>query len=74
MDQKNPEVIKEKFIWIGRILDANYDKAGLEQEVNTVIYLNKFQRVILLSCLKHKDFFHGNLVEWTRPLLDTPLK
>ena len=52
MDQEDPEAIKEQFIRLSGIIDANYEKANLEQEVNKLIHLNKSQRVILLSCLK----------------------
>ena len=75
MDWKDPETIKEQSIHIIIILHANYKKADLEQEVNKVIQLTKFQRVILLSCLKHyKNIFDVNLGEWTVPQVDIPLK
>ena len=62
MDKEVPEAIKEKSIGLGRILDTNYKNTDLEQEVNKLIHLTKFQRVILLSFLKHyKDLFGGNL-------------
>ena len=51
MDQDNPEAIKEQYKQIRIIIDANYKKADLEQEVNKLIHLTKFQRVILCSCL-----------------------
>ena len=51
MDQEYPEAIKEQYIWLSRILDANWEEANLEQEVNKLIHLTKFQRVILLSCI-----------------------
>ena len=52
MDQEDPESMKEQSTWLGRILDPNHKKADLKQEVNKLIHLNKFQWVILLSCLK----------------------
>ena len=75
MDQEYPETIKENYIRLGRILDANKKKADLEQEVNNLIHLTKFQRVTLRSCLKrYEDLFGGNLGEWTRPQVDITLK
>ena len=75
MDQEYPESIKEHSIRIGRIMDANYEKDDLEQEVNRLIYITKFQRVILLSCIKlYEDIFDCNLGEWTGPMVDIPLK
>ena len=75
MDKEDPEAIKEHSIRLGRILDANYEKADLEQEVNKLIHLNKFQRVILPSCLKRYEvLFGGNISEWTGPLVDIPIK
>ena len=57
-----PEAIKEHSIQIGRLLDTNYKKSDLEQDINKLIHLTKFQRVILIICLKrYKDIFHGNL-------------
>ena len=71
MYQEDPDSIKEQSTWLGRILDPNHKKADLKQEVNKLIHLNKFQWVILLSCLKwYKDIFDGNLGEWTSPLVD----
>ena len=47
----------------------------MEQEVNKLIRLTKFQLVMLLSCLKHyKDIFDGNLGEWTEKQVDIPLE
>ena len=64
MDQEDPEAIKEQSIRLGRILDANNKKADLEQEVNKLIHLNKFQRVILLSWIKrYKNISDGSLGE-----------
>ena len=37
---------------LGRTINANAEKADLEQEANKLTHLTKFQRVILLSCLK----------------------
>ena len=75
LDQEDPEDIKENNIHIGRILDANYKKDNLEQEVNKLIHLTKFQLVILLSFLKrYEDLFDGNAGEWTGPPVDIPLK
>ena len=75
MYQDDPEAIKDKFMWLGKILDANYKRADLEQEINKLIHLTKFRQVILLSCLKRdKDLFGGNLGECTKPPVDTPLK
>ena len=75
MDQEYPEAIKEQSIQLGRILDANYEKTYLEQEVNKLIHLTKFQRVILLSCLKrYKYLFDGNIGEWNGPPVGIPLK
>ena len=75
MDQEDPESTNEQSIHIGRILDDKYEKADLEQEVNKLIQLTKFQRVILLSCLKrYKDILDINLGELTGPLVDIPLK
>ena len=75
MDQEYTQAIKEKSIQLGRILDANYKKADLEQEVNKLIQLTKFQQVLLLSCLiLYEDIFNGNLGEWTGPPVDITLK
>ena len=75
MDQEDPQAVKEKSIQISRILDANYEKANFEQEVNKLIHLTKFQRVILLICLKqYEDIFDGNLGGWTGPPVEIPLK
>ena len=52
MHQEYPEAIKEHSIWLGRILDDNYKKADLEQKVNKLIPITKFQRVVLLSYIK----------------------
>ena len=52
MYQEDPDDIKEKSIRIGRKLDANYERSDLEQEVNELIHITKFQRVLLLICLK----------------------
>ena len=52
-----------------------YKKVDLEQEVNKSIHLTKFQRVILLSCLKLYEYiFDGNIGEWTVTPVDIPLK
>ena len=60
MDQEYPEAIKEQYIWLIRILDANWEEANLEQEVNKLIHLTKFKRV--LNYLKHyEDIFGGNI-------------
>ena len=64
MDQEYPESNREKSIRIVRIIDANDENSDLEQEVNKLTHLTKFQRVILPSCLKlHKDIFDGNIGE-----------
>ena len=52
MYQEDPDDIKEKSIRLGRKLDANYERSDLEQEVNELIHITKFQRVLLLICLK----------------------
>ena len=75
MDKEDPEAIKEKSIWLDIILDADYEKADLEQEVSKWIHLTKFQRVILLSCIKrYEDIFDGNIGNWNGPPVDIPLK
>ena len=75
MDQEDPEATKEKSLRLCRILNANYKNPDLEQEVNKLTHLTKFQRVILLSRLKlYEDLFNGNLGDWTGPLVDTPPK
>ena len=75
MDKEYPEAIKEHFIRLGWILYANYEKADLEQEPNKLIHLTKFQREILLSCLKlYDDIFVSNICEWTESPVDIPLK
>ena len=75
MDQEYPEAVKEQYIRIGRIIDANYEKANFEQEVNKLIHLTKLQRVILLSCIKqYEDMFDGNIGEWTGSPIEIPLK
>ena len=74
-DQEDPESTKEKFIWIGIILDANYKKTDLEQEVNKIFHLTTFQQVILLSCLKlYENIFGDNLGEWNEPPVNIPIK
>ena len=52
MDQEDPEATKEKSLRLCRILNVNYKNPDLEQEVNKLTHLTKFQRLILLSCLK----------------------
>ena len=42
MYQDDPEAIKDKFMWLGKILDANYKRADLEQDINKLIHLTKF--------------------------------
>ena len=75
MDQEYPESTNEQYIHIGRIIDDKYEKANLEQEVNKLIHLTKFQRVILLSCLKrYEDVFDVNIGELTGPLVDIHIK
>ena len=75
MDQNDPEAIKEQSKQLGRILDSNYKKVNSEQEIRKLTHLNKFQRVILLGCLKrYEDLFDVNIVEWTVPPVDTTLK
>ena len=75
MDQEYLEAIKEHSMRLGRILDANYKKADLEQEVNKSIHLTKFQRVILLGCLKqYEDIFDDDLGCWTGLLVYIPLQ
>ena len=51
-DQYYKEAIRKKFKWLGGILDANYKKSRLEQDVSKLNHLNKFQPVILLVSLK----------------------
>ena len=41
--QEYPESIKEQYIRLGRILNANNKKADLEQDVNKLILLTKSQ-------------------------------
>ena len=43
MNQGGLEAIKKQSTWIGRILDTNYEKADLEQEVNKLIHLTKLE-------------------------------
>ena len=75
MYQEDTEAIKEHSVRLGRIIDPNNEKAALEQVVNKLVQLTKFQKVILLSCLKrYKDIFNGNIGEWAGPPVDTPLK
>ena len=57
------------------MLNANYQKADLEQEVSKIIHLIKLQWVILLECVKcYKDIFYGNIGEWTGSPIDIPIK
>ena len=75
MDQEDPNPIKKKSIRLIRILDENNEKSDLEQEVNNLIQLTKFQQVILLSCIRrYKYLFDGNLGEWTGTPVYIPLK
>ena len=75
MDQVDPDTIKEQFIRLGRILKTKYKNSDLKQEVNKLIHLIKFQRVILLSSIKcYENIFDGNLGEWTGTTVETPLK
>ena len=72
---RRSRVHQRKSICLSRILDANYKNADLEQEVNKLIHLTKFQRVILFSCLKrYEDIFDVNLGEWTGPLVEIHIK
>ena len=52
MDQEDSEVIQEQYIWLSIILDADYERDDLEQEVDKIIHLNKFKRLPLILCLK----------------------
>ena len=75
MYQEDQEAIKEQSIQLGRKIDANYEKSDLEQEVNKLIHLGKFQRVIWLSSRKrYEDLFDGNLCDWTGPPVEIYLK
>ena len=75
MDQDDLEAIKNQSILLGRILDTKYKKSDLDQQVNEITYLTKFQRVILLSCLKfYEDIFDGNIGEFNGPPVQIPLK
>ena len=74
MDQENPESIKEQYKELGRIVYSGYKTADLEQDVSKLTHLTKFQRVILLGCLKRfEDIFDGNLGEWIVPPIYTSL-
>ena len=47
----------------------------MEQDVNKLIHLTKFQRLFLLNFLKqYKDLFDGNTGEWTGPPVYIPFK
>ena len=75
MDQKDIQATKEKSIRPGRILDSNYEKSDLEQDVNKLIHLTKSQQLILLSDLKrYRDLFDGNIGDWNGPQIEIPLK
>ena len=43
MDQEDPEAIKEQSMRLGRKIDANYEKSDLEQDVDKLTHLTKFQ-------------------------------
>ena len=46
----------------GRILNANYDKPNMDEEVATMMHLDGFQRVLLLALLKRNEsLFDGQL-------------
>ena len=75
MDQYDPDSTNKQSKRLSRINDEDYENSDLEQEVSKLNHFTKFQQVILLGCLKHyEDIFGGNLVEWTGPLVDTPIK
>ena len=73
--QEDLKAIKEQSIRLIRRIDANYGEAYFEPEVNKLIRLTKFQRVILLSYLKrYDDLFDVDLGECTLPPVDISLK
>ena len=75
MNEEDTEANQEQSILLGRMLDINFEKADLEHEVNKLIHLTKFRKVILLSCLKlYKYIFGGNIGEWTGIPVDIPIK
>ena len=62
MDPEYPDTTKEQSIRLGRIINANYEKDDLEQEVNKLIHLTKSQQLILPSCLKrYEDTSDSNI-------------
>ena len=65
------EIIMKK---LNRTIDDNHEKADLEQEVNKIPHLTKFQWVILICCLKRYEyFFSANICEWNGPPVYIPL-
>ena len=58
------EAIKDQMGRLHRILDANYETPTLEEEVEKMTHLDKFQRTLLLALLnKHEPLF-GRAILW----------
>ena len=58
-----------------RILDANYQKADLEKEVEKLTHLSSAQQEALLIYLKkYESLFNGELGKWEGPPVDLELK
>ena len=67
--------VKQQMSRLTRILDANYDKPDLDQEVAQMTHLNPEQQVLLLALLKkHEPLFDGQLGEWKGKPVEIPLK
>ena len=57
-----------------RILDVDYEIPKLEEEVEKMTHLNKFQRTLLLALLKkHEPLFNGQLGDWKGDPVEIPL-
>lgn len=56
-DTDEPAVIKQSNKRLQRILDANYQKADLEKEVEKLTHLSSAQQEALLIYLKNMNLF-----------------
>ena len=74
-DSTESESVKHSVERLNRILDANYEKPNMEEEVSKMEHLTEFQRTLLLALLqRHELLFDGQLGDWKGPAVEIPLK
>jgi len=62
---REPESVLEDSDRISKILDAKYDKANLDEVVETTKHLTNVEKKTLLDMLRrHEELFDGTLGEW----------